>query len=411
MLRINAFLENGNTDTGAKNRSTVRYAMFPKLQRTPFQDLSLLVAVQPHSVDGDGPIHQSQPLYQFTGRQRVNSSQSQIPSMTSVVTDIIDQNNALGIAQLQPLEYGEQLRPTSPRRRSRTHSPYIQLPGKIHDIPVDALPDTGSSQNVIDALFVRQLYPAVPLHPLNWDSDKPLRAPDSELIPCEGKVYLKLMFENYNEEHNQWFYVVRDCSHDVIIGNGLLRETETMEKHQNRLKITEPSDPDSLPGNLVSEAQEPDRLRQVVLGKVNGTDMIASLDTGCEANLMSEACAQDLRLTPTSLPTNKQIITFANGRRGSTLGLVEVDWAFADTPDTITKVKCYVLPKCIHSIIFGARFAIFEKPWEKHVQALDVQTLDDAGDAGVVDLRKKFLDRFIKPKPGRLPNSAGSNAC
>ena len=387
---------------GARVRwSTVRYVMFPKLQRTPFQDLSLLVAVQPQAyspVDGSGHLHQSQPLYHFSGRPRINTSQSPPQSMTSVVTNIIDQNNTLGISQLQPLEFGEQLRPRTPRRRSKASRPYIQLPGEINNVPVEALPDTGSSQNVIDASFVEHLHPAVTIHPLSSISDKPLRAPDEELIPCEGKVYLPWAFENESMTYDQWFYVVRDCSHDVIIGNGLLRETETMEKHQDRLKITEPSDPNSLPGNLVSEAQELDRLRQVVVGKVNGEGMTASLDTGCEANLMSEDCARMLDLEPTLLPTDKQVVTFANGRTGSILGLVEVHWSFADAPDVSTKVKCYVLPKCIHSIIFGARFAVVEKPWEKHAQALGLQALDDAGDAGVVDLKKSLLERFIKPK-------------
>lgn len=387
---------------GARVRwSAVRYVMFPKLQKTPFQDLSLLVAVQPQvysPVDGSGPLHQSHPLYQFSGRPKINTSHSPTQSMTSVVTNIIDQNNTLGISQLQPLEFGEQLRPPTPRRRSNATRPYIQLPGVIQNVRVDALPDTGSSQNVIDASFVERLHPAVPVHDLSSNSDKPLQAPDEELIPCEGKVYLPWLFEAESETYNQWFYVVRDCSHDVIIGNGLLRETETMEKHQERLRITEPSDPDSLPGNLVSEAQELDRLRQVVVGKVNGEHMTASLDTGCEANLMSADCARILDLRPTLLPTDKQIVTFANGRTGSILGLVEVHWSFADTPDIQTKVKCYVLPKCIHSIIFGARFAVLEKPWEKHMQALRMETLDDAGDAGVVDLKKSILDRIIKPK-------------
>ena len=387
---------------GARARwATIRYVMFPKLQKTPFQDMPLLVAVQPQAyspVDGSGPLPHSQPLYQFSGRPGINTSHSPAQSMTSVVTNIIDQNNTLGISQLQPLEFGEQLRPPPSRRRSKATRPYIQLPGVIHNVQVNALPDTGSSQNVIDASFVEHLNPPVTVHDLSGNSDKPLRAPDEELIPCEGKVYLPWLFETESETYNRWFYVVRDCSHDVIIGNGLLRETETMEKHQERLRITEPSDPDSLPGNLVSEAQELDRLRQVVVGKVNGNDMTASLDTGCEANLMSEDCARTLDLKPTLLPTDKQIVTFANGRKGSILGLVEVHWSFADTPDIQTKVKCYVLPKCIHSIIFGARFAVLEKPWEKHMQALKMETLDDAGDAGVVDLRKSILERFIKPK-------------
>lgn len=84
-------------------------------------------------------------------------------------------------------------------------------------------------------------------------------------------------------------------------------------------KMTELSYPDSLLGNLGSEDQELDRLRQIDLGKVNGVDMTASLDVGCEANLMSE---HNVQLTLTSFPTSKHISTFVNDYTRSTLGLV-----------------------------------------------------------------------------------------
>ena len=389
---------------GARVRwSAVRYALFPKLQKTPFQDLSLLVAVQGQSfptMDGNEHLHSSQPLYQVSRRPRSRSSHSSAPTMTSVVMDIVNQNNSLGISQLHPLQTGEQLRQPSTQKRRKTSQPYIQLPGTVNDYYVDALPDTGSSQNVIDATFVSNFGPSVEVHPLSDEHDKPLRAPDGEPIPCEGKIYLPWQFDGEPEAYERWFYVISGCSHDVIIGNGLLRDTETMEKHQHRLKITEPSNPDSLPGNLVCEAQEMDRLRQVVKGKANGGGMAASLDTGCEANLISLQYAQFLDLSITELPTDKQVVTFADGRKGYTLGLVEVDWSFDDTPEISTVVKCYVLPKCIHPIIFGARFVVKENPWSKHKQALDVYTLPDAGDAGVVDLKKTLFSPFRKPKVG-----------
>lgn len=86
-------------------------------------------------------------------------------------------------------------------------------------------------------------------------------------------------------------------------------------------------------------------------GRVNCRSVNASLDTGCEANLSSEVYVEERGLKITPLPIGNREITFTNGRKGYTPGQVEVYWSFADSANVSIKVKCYILPGCIHSII------------------------------------------------------------
>ena len=164
-----------------------------------------------------------------------------------------------------------------------------------------------------------------------------------------------------------------------------MKETETFEEHQNRLVYKIRPVLELHPGNLASEAQDFSCRRLIVSGAINNQSMIASLDTGCETNLISADYANERGLNPIILPGGNREIEFANGRKGSTLGQVEVDWRFDDDP-VVVKIRCYVLDGCIHPVIFGVQFAVSENPWEKHRSTLSWKELPDTGDAGVVGL-------------------------
>ena len=339
-------------------------------------------------------------------RSRRTSTKGRSPSLSSVVSDVVELHNALSSQDPRPSEETQQVGVPFTIQKSPMPTPVFQLPGIIETICVKALPDTGSSQNVIDKNLVQSLFPSIPIHPIHESTDKLLVAPDGQPIPCIGKVSLSWIFKDENVKHRRWFYVVENCSKGVIIGNGFLRQTETMSKHRHRLELTKPSDPNSPPGHLLSEgvkeARRDECLRQLVLGRINSTDIFASLDTGCEANLMSIEYATSLALTILPLPTSEQHVRYADGRRGSMLGQVEVDWSFFDTPDKAAKVIFYVLRTCIHPVIFGERFIFSEDPWFNHAAALS-DVASETAMIGVVGLEKirRFWGLFggYRPDP------------
>ena len=346
------------------------------------------------------------PMLKTPPRSRRTSTKGHSPKFSSVVTDAVELHNALTSQDPQPPELAQQLDVSTGSQRSPIPTPVFQLPGTIETICVKALPDTGSSQNVIDKNLVQSLFPSIPILPVQESTDKLLVAPDGQPVPCIGKICLSWTFKDEKEKHRRWFYVVENCSKGVIIGNGFLRQTETMSKHRNRLELTKPSELYSPRRHLLSEgvneARHDECLRQLVLGRINSTDTLASLDTGCEANLMSIDLAQGLGLTILPLPRSEQHVRYADGRQGSMLGQVEVDWSFFDAPDRAAKVIFHVLRTCIHPVIFGERFIFAEDPWFNHEAALS-DAVSETAMIGVVGLEKvrRFWGLFggYRPDP------------
>ncbi|KAL9132819.1 MAG: hypothetical protein Q9175_006008 [Cornicularia normoerica] len=100
-----------------------------------------------------------------------------------------------------------------------------------------------------------------------------------------------------------------------------------------------------------------------------------------------EKYAKSLELTILPLRTSELDVKYADGRRGSMLGQVEVDWSFSDTPDKAAKVIFYVLRTCVHPVIFRERHIFSKDPWLNHEAALsDVAT--ETAMIGVVGLEK-----------------------
>ena len=366
--------------------------------KPPIQDFLSLAASQARvgSIKaGKNAMTVIGPMLQTPPRSRRASTKHHLPSFSSVVSDAVELHKALSSQESRPSGHTQQLDIPFASHRSPIATPVFQLPGTVENICIKALPDTGSSQNVIDKNLVQCLFPSIPIQPAYEPTDKLLVAPDGQPIPCIGKVRLSWMFKGESEKHVKWFYVVENCSKGVIIGNGFLRQTETMSKHRHRLELTKPSDPNSPPGHLLSEgfheARKDACLRQLVLGRINSEDTLASLDTGCEANLMSIDYAKILHLTILPLPISEQHVKYADGRRGSMLGKVEVDWSFFGTSDKAVKVIFYVLHTCIHPVIFGERFIFSEDPWLYHEAALS-DVVSETPMIGVVGLEK--IKRF-----------------
>ena len=373
----------------------------------PMQDFFSLAASQARAGSiraGKDEMTALGPVLQLPPRGRRTSTKGRSPSLWSVVMDVVQRRNALNFQNTQPSDPTQQSDIPVVSQRRPIPTPVFQLPGTIESVCVKALPDTGSSQNVIDKNLIQSLFPSIQIHPVHESTDKLLVAPDGQPISCIGKVLLSWIFKDEDEKHHRWFYVVENCSKGVIIGNGFLRQTETMSKHRHRLELTKPSDPNLPPGHLLSEgvneARQDECLRQLVLGSINSADTLASLDTGCEANLMSIDYAQSRGLVILPLPTSEQHVKYADGRRGSMLGQVEIDWSFFDTPNKAAKVTFYVLRTCIHPVIFGERFIFSEDPWYNHEGAL-VESVSETAMIGVVGLEKirRFWGLFGSYKP------------
>ena len=99
-----------------------------------------------------------------------------------------------------PSEQTQQLDVPITSPSSPIPTPVFQLPGTIETICVKALPDTGSSQNVIDKNLVQSLFPSIPVLAVDESTVNLLVAPDSQPISCIGKIFLSWMFKDESEE-------------------------------------------------------------------------------------------------------------------------------------------------------------------------------------------------------------------
>ena len=384
-----------------------RFRKLRSLSMSPdlHQELGSISALLRWTALRDRYVYHKPPMQDFFSLAASQARGSfKTPRFRSVVSDAVQHHNALNPRDARPSELVQPFALPIASQRRHISTPIFQLPGTIGSLCVKALPDTGSSQNVIDKNLVESLFPSAPVHPVDESTDKLLVAPDREPITCIGKVFLSWTFKGENEKHNRWFYIVENCSKKVIIGNGFLRQTETMSKHRRRLEVTKPSDPNSAPNHLLSkgvhEARQDECLRQLVFGRINSIATTASLDTGCEANLMSVEYARSLELTILPLFTSEQHVKYADGRRGTILGQVDVNWSFRDTPEKATKVSFYVLQTCVYRVIFGERFIFSEDPWFNHEAALS-DVASDTAIIGVVGLEKirRFWGLFGSYKP------------
>ena len=376
--------------------------------KPPMQDFLSLAASQARVgsfKDAQEEMFPVGPMLQTPPRSRRASARGHSPSLSLVVSDVVNLHKTLNGQNSQSSQQAQQPAAPTASQRNLLPTPVFQLPGTIETICVKALPDTGSSQNVIDKNLVQSLFPSIPVRPVDESTDNLLVAPDRQPIPCIGKIPLSWMFKGESQKHRRWFYVVENCSKGVIIGNGFLRQTETMSKHRHRLEVTKPSEsfttPDHLLSEGVNEARLDECLRQLVLGRINDTEAVASLDTGCEANLMSFDYAESLQTTIMPLPTSEQHVKYADGRRDNILGQVEVNWSFSDTSDKVVKVIFYVLRTCIHPVIFGQHFIFSEDPWFNHEFAL-IDCESEPAVVGVVGLEK--VRRFFGLIGGYRPD-------
>lgn len=245
-LRTNPypFMHQELRSIGARLRwSNLRYRL--GFQKRPLQDVFLFVSSTSQTESPDIETGQKGPfgpqIQLSPGKPRPSKGHNR--SLSSVVAEMIDLNNNIGSHQPHPFEHHHGKTFDGKEAVSDTVCPPVfQLPGTIQNLCVKALPDTGSSQNVIDKSLVQGLSPLVKIEPLDA-ADKPLEAPDREPLPCIGKVRLPWLFNNEERQYEEWFYVVEDCLKGVIIGNGFLQHTETMNKNRHRLEITKPFPP------------------------------------------------------------------------------------------------------------------------------------------------------------------------
>jgi hypothetical protein len=240
------------------------------------------------------------------------------------------------------------------------------LPGTLNGVRVDAIPDTGSTRNVIsmDFAVANRFFvlrgPAAHIRIFQFASQGSGRS--------AGRCLLGWEFANEpHRTYKVWFEVLEGLVHNVVIGNPLLRETETMSTHSHRLRRRK-SSCCLTNGFFVNSIGSP---QQRLIGTLNGCQVSMLPDTGSERNIISEACARIRGLSVHSEPENRIWLIFADGSLRQTVGQVEAYLGFDDNPFHDFPVTFDVLPECAHDVIIGDDILDGKEVYSRHVDCLE----------------------------------------
>ncbi|KAL8767036.1 MAG: hypothetical protein Q9209_006330 [Squamulea sp. 1 TL-2023] len=95
------------------------------------------------------------------------------------------------------------------------------------------------------------------------------------------------------------------------------------------------------------------KFRKGLAGFANGIDISALADTGSRKNVISASCAQRLGIVVKGTPSSFEL---GNSRTTHSVGVVSLQWAFAENHKKKLPIICHVLPNCIYDLILGNEF-------------------------------------------------------
>jgi hypothetical protein len=197
----------------------------------------------------------------------------------------------------------------------------LHLPGSLNGIIVDAIPDTGSSRNVISGNFARAN--GLPIYRTPARCARVFQFANRNLKRSAGRCILDWKFadEPYNT-YSAWFEVLEGLPHDVVIGNPL----------------------------LVNSAGSP---RKRLIASLNRKQVYMLPDTGSERNIISESYARERGFQIRDELQNRVWLVFADGSIQETIGQVEAYLGLDDNPFRDFPITFDVLTDCAHDVIIG----------------------------------------------------------
>ncbi|KAK4454922.1 hypothetical protein QBC34DRAFT_391050 [Podospora aff. communis PSN243] len=158
-----------------------------------------------------------------------------------------------------------------------------EVPGTLDGVPVDALPDWGSSVDAISEEFARK-------HEMEVEeADKLLiRLPGGSTAESYGRVMGRFQFQGETQVYERCFRVLRNSVHDMVLGRPFLDMTKTLTDFSRRIvSRIRPCVRDGSRLFLLDESPL-DRIRC----SVNGIETAAFPDTGSDLMLVSGSFAR-----------------------------------------------------------------------------------------------------------------------
>ncbi|KAF4553312.1 Hypothetical protein D9617_7g030390 [Elsinoe fawcettii] len=165
----------------------------------------------------------------------------------------------------------------------------IVAPGRINSMPINALADSGSTINTIDAEFARWI--GLRMSRLPLAQIPTIKTFTGRVIRCRHVVQARWTFEDGRSMPETIFFVIDKSPYPVILGKPFLQSSGSWAQPHGRLFRDQSSASNRRPLGAYLQSDADHALPRFTFDWF-GTPVTALADTGCQTNIMSLAFAE-----------------------------------------------------------------------------------------------------------------------
>ncbi|KAL5328855.1 hypothetical protein ACEPPN_002363 [Leptodophora sp. 'Broadleaf-Isolate-01'] len=241
----------------------------------------------------------------------------------------------------------------------------FEVPGYINGRSEVAFPDSGSDYNLASSDYIsRNNHPYI-------EQQLEITLPNGNTAITEGVAHLEWSFEDVpGEVHKLQFHILKNCVHDILLGNPFLELTQLNTANQHRIKervskeVTAGNSP-VYDCHLVGNTKQ--WIKNRMHGELNGQRMALIPDSGCRVNVISLALARALG-KEIKYSGERGTFRFIDGSTAPSLGVVQMTWR-PDHSNEEYVLKFEIMEDC-NGIILGQKFLYGNQAFVKHAACL-----------------------------------------
>jgi hypothetical protein len=217
----------------------------------------------------------------------------------------------------------------------------LEVPGKLKGKHVTAIPDFGSSFNIIAEHVAVQN---------QWEIDTSEVAyyslPNGVNKNFIGTVSLPWSFGSETRKHSCIFHVLRGCVHPILLGRQFLDLTGTFKRNVHRVKETVVNAVSHARKRLllVKDLNEQTGTSSHIQGLVNGQPTIGLADTGSDLTVIKRSAAIRMGLHIFEGESYTTEVEFVDGSTAFTTGMVrDAEWCFGAYASKAQSIDIHVM--------------------------------------------------------------------
>ncbi|CAG9975054.1 unnamed protein product [Clonostachys byssicola] len=274
----------------------------------------------------------------------------------------------------------------------------LRIRGSLGGISVSAIPDTGSSFDIISEEFAIE-------NNLNIDTrnGRSFRLPNGKERMFLGTVTASWIFSGENEVHHRCFHVLRGCVHQVVLGADFLNVTNTLSKFAHRIKAVLSSISAAAPRKVlfIDRPAATASSETRVLSLFNGHPVLGLPDTCSDISIINRRTARELcqKLGLDILEDHTIEVQFIDGTIASTCGLIrDVKLCFGVTlaKEDMRRLDFHVMDDIPCAVILDKWLLWENKVFEYYRDCFrDWQPARDDSVLGIIPTRKSETKQIL----------------